>query len=220
MRAWIRMALAAPALLAAGVLWSSCSKEPDNCSADTGDYQKALSEATSCDPNAAVNQCSERIGVGLGCVCDAFVNPSQSVAIQELHAAQQGYAQNGCSETTDCPKCPQTAGGYCTDAGHCENVETDPVACVVNGERYEDGAGGVPDPVSCNTCNCRHGELSCTKFDCPMPCDEGTELGVACADCGPMDACRAIEHACYPTCVDTCDEGACIDGLCRPVPCG
>jgi hypothetical protein len=53
-----------------------------------------------------------------------------------------------------------------------------------------------------------------------MPCEEGSELGAACAECGPADQCLAVEHACYPTCVDTCDEGACIDGLCRPVPCG
>jgi hypothetical protein len=84
---------------------------------------------------------------------------------------------------------------------------------------YPSGATGLPDPVSCNTCSCVDGQLACTKIACPTACPTGTAFSTQCAQCGPTDACEVVEHACLPTCVDTCTSGVCLDGVCKTV-CG
>lgn len=102
------------------------------------------------------------------------------------------------------------------------------VACRVEGTTYPDGASGVPDPTSCNTCACRGGALTgCTEIACPEPCDEGRAPGTACVACGPVDECLEVETGCFATCdaPDDCADDAapfCDDtqGLCVPFPCG
>lgn len=98
-------------------------------------------------------------------------------------------------------------------------------ACKVGGQTYASGSGGIPDPVSCNTCSCDAGKLnSCTKIACPKPCPAHTSYATSCALCGPTDACEVMEFGCFSTCKSSADcttagYGFCLQGICKNV-CG
>lgn len=85
-------------------------------------------------------------------------------------------------------------------------------ACKVGEEIYPHGASNVPDPASCNTCQCDNGQLTgCTEIACPQSCPRNHDFGVQCAQCGPVDECEIVEHGCF----EVCDEGtACRSGFC------
>ncbi len=99
-----------------------------------------------------------------------------------------------------------------------------PAQCVVEGQRYVDGQQ-VPDPYSCNTCTCEDGEVAgCTEIGCSEECPAGTAPGTSCAQCGPLDACEAVETTCLGSCAsdDECTDPThpvCAAGQCRSV-CG
>jgi len=186
------------------------------------DYATAFDEASSCDPNAVVEPCTERVVEGLACSCGAFVNPEHEDALARAFDAQSAYQAERCSEGIVCGACLEPVRGQCSAAGRCENVYgLGGRGCKVDGRTYADGDDNIPDPVSCNSCTCSDGELACTKINCPEPCADGTALGTQCAECGPTDACQVVEHACFPTCVDTCGgEGFCLAGVCISSLCG
>ena len=184
------------------------------------DYPTALDDAKSCDPNAA-NQCTKLISEGLVCGCEAFVNPENAEAIVTAQALQEKYAAGQCAGDVLCGPCAPAQGGYCTPEGRCETTRDlgGSVACKVGGMVYPSGAGNIPDPVSCNTCQCLDGQLGCTEIGCPKDCPPDSAYGTQCAQCGPADGCEVVEHACLPVCTDVCESGACVDGICRSL-CG
>jgi hypothetical protein len=78
----------------------------------------------------------------------------------------------------------------------------------------------VPDPFSCNTCDCVNGQLvNCTDVACEQPCPPSGVPGTQCASCGPTDACEVVEHTCLSVCAEGCVSGLCINGVCKDV-CG
>jgi hypothetical protein len=188
----------------------------DPCEGFASDYAAALDEAKSCDP-AAPDSCSELIAEGLVCGCDAFVNPANAEAIAAAQTAQQAYAEAQCGGDVLCGPCAPAVSAYCSAEGRCETTHDtgQGIACKVGGIVYPSGAGNIPDPVSCNTCECLDGQLACTEIGCPKPCPDGSDYGTQCAECGPTDACLVVEHGCLPVCMDSCVQGSCNDGLCR-----
>jgi len=113
---------------------------------------------------------------------------------------------------------------HSVEDGPCAPTVPSGAGCVVEGQRYADGAT-VPDPYSCNSCQCEDGAVTaCTEIGCSEACPEGTAPGTSCAACGPTDACEAVETTCLLSCQsdDDCTDSAhfaCIDGQCRNV-CG
>ncbi len=88
------------------------------------------------------------------------------------------------------------------------------MSCEVGGVVYPDGTQMVPDPHSCNFCDCVDGVIdACTAAYCPTSCPEGTVPAVDCARCGPTDECEVMRYGCLPEC-DTADD--CESGFCDP----
>jgi hypothetical protein len=187
------------------------------CDDIASEYADALEQAKSCDPHEA-NPCSRVIVEGLVCSCETYVNPRQTEAIARLQALREPYAAGQCSQGTTCGECQPPLGARCSlMEGRCE--PTYEASCKVSGVVYASGAGNIPDPVSCNTCQCLDGQLLCTQVACPMACPPDRVYGTQCAQCGPADECEVVEHACLPTCSGSCESGACIEGACRSL-CG
>lgn len=191
----------------------------ETCESVSSRYAGAIEAAKTCDPNAS-GQCTQLITEGLACGCGAFVNSERSDDIAAAQAAREQYSSMSCGQGIVCGACLDPVSGYCSAEGHCESLsDFDPPACKVGGIVYKSGTGGIPDPVSCNQCECQSGELACTEIGCEKPCPDGTTYAQQCAECGPTDACLVVEHACLPSCTDACAEGVCLDGVCRKV-CG
>jgi hypothetical protein len=190
------------------------------CSDLSAAYSEAIDEARECDP-AAPDSCSELVFVGLQCGCDSFVNPEHADALARAAAAQQSYSEQQCGGIVLCGQCLPPTAAYCSAEGKCVDTYDMPsgVACMVGGVVYESGATGIPDPFSCNTCDCFDGQLACTEIGCPVECPEGSAPGSRCAQCGPTDGCEIVEHSCLPVCMDLCEGGVCLDGVCKSV-CG
>jgi hypothetical protein len=186
----------------------------DECSGLGVSYQALLERAKSCDPQAA-NECTLLVDSSLVCGCRTFVNPN-AFSKGAVAALQDEFAANACSQPP-CPgPCRTPARGYCAPDGQCVDLQdvADQRACKVGGATYLSGTGGIQDPFSCNQCICRDGVLVCGAAACPKPCPDNTKRGQGCAECGPVDNCLVVEHGCMPTCVDTCAQGACVDGVC------
>ncbi len=200
----------------------SCSESDcSSCMDIAADFSAALEDARACDP-ARRDSCSQRVTSGLVCGCDAFVDPANISALERLEAARSRYSDGSCGENVLCGPCWETTSASCSPEGRCETqfIESGTVACRVNGVVYESGRTGVPDPFSCNTCDCENGELvNCTQRDCPSACPPNAVMGTQCAQCGPTDGCEVVEHACLVVCSDECSEGLCLDGVCKNV-CG
>lgn len=105
------------------------------------------------------------------------------------------------------------------------SVHESGMACEVDGITYPDGFASVPDPFSCNSCECIDGDVNgCTQGGCTQDCPAGTAPGTTCAACGPTDACLVLKTGCLPEC-DPADAvpcpagGVCLNGLCGS-PCG
>lgn len=80
--------------------------------------------------------------------------------------------------------------------------------CRVADVIYPHGARGVPDPFSCNSCQCDNGLLTrCTELGCPTTCDEGTYAAWRCVQCGPVDECVLMETGCLSG--PRCETGVC-----------
>jgi hypothetical protein len=187
------------------------------------EYAQAIDDATTCDPKAAVDECTKKIDVGLECGCSAFVNPANADAIARMSEAQSAYYAQECRGGVTCGECLPPIRGACSAAGLCENVYPGGGrSCKVAGVVYADGEGGIPDPTSCNTCSCMDGQLACTEIGgCEKPCPDGYAFGSDCAQCGPTDACEIPEYDCFETCTDSCAgagylclQGLCVDGIC------
>lgn len=140
------------------------------------------------------------------------------------------YARN--AHTGQCS--PQIYGGcggnenrFATylECVHSCNVRESGKACEVDGLTYPDGWTSVPDPFSCNTCECIDGEVNaCGQSGCVQDCPAGTAPGTTCAVCGPTDACLVVETGCLPKCepndaIPCSNGGVCLNGLCGS-PCG
>lgn len=191
----------------------------ETCDSVQARYAAAIEETKTCDPGQN-DQCSKLITEGLACGCQTFVNAAKTEALAAALAAQQQYSDMSCGGGVVCGPCRTPTSAFCSSEGRCEPLFGDgEVACKVNGVVYKSGTGGIADPVSCNHCECRDGQLSCTEIGCPVPCPPGTAYGTQCAQCGPTDRCEIVEHACLPTCSDTCEQGVCIDNICKTV-CG
>jgi hypothetical protein len=192
----------------------------DSCNDVTTRYDDAMAEAKSCDPERA-GQCSKLVLEGLACACQTFVNAGKSQAIAAAATAQAQYQALSCSGGVACGPCLAPLSAYCSAAGRCEPVYDNgaSAACKVNGVVYESGATGIPDPMSCNECECSDGQLICTEISCPNACPPGEVHGRQCAQCGPADECEVVEHRCLSVCKDTCDEGACVENVCKSL-CG
>jgi hypothetical protein len=192
----------------------------DSCGDVTNRYDEAMAEARSCDPERT-DQCSKQVIEGLACGCQAFVNASKTSAITEAGVAQARYQELSCGGGVVCGPCLAPISAYCSAAGRCEPVYDNGAgaACKVNGVVYESGAAGIPDPSTCNECECSDGQLICTEIYCPNACPPDEIYGSQCAQCGPADDCEVVEHGCLPVCEDTCDEGACVNNVCKSL-CG
>jgi hypothetical protein len=191
------------------------------CQDIQSEYARAIEQATSCDPHQA-NSCSKVIVEGLLCGCEMYVNPQQAEAIAQLQALQDQHAASECSAGVTCGLCQPPLSARCSIMeGRCEPVYEagQGASCKVSGVVYESGTGNIPDPVSCNTCQCFDGQLLCTEIGCPMACPPDRVYGTQCAQCGPADGCEVVEHACLPVCNGSCESGACVQGVCRSV-CG
>ena len=191
----------------------------ETCESVAQRYATAFDDATACDPLRA-EQCTQAIAEGLACSCPAFVNPNNADAVSAAQATQQQYTSMSCGGDIQCGACAEPTLGYCSAQGRCESLSQGSApACKVAGVVYKSGSSGIPDPISCNECSCQAGELNCTEIGCPKPCPTNTSYAEQCAQCDPTDACLIVEHACLPTCSDSCQEGQCIEGVCRNV-CG
>ncbi len=192
----------------------------NGCQNAASAYAAAIQEAKVCDPQQP-NQCSKLVTEGLACGCGTMVNPANGKAIEVAQAAQEQYSVLACGEDVLCGACPPPSSSYCSPEGRCETIQHNGngAACKVNGVVYESGTSGIPDPASCNKCQCSDGELICTEIGCPAECPPNRVFSTQCAQCGPTDACEIVEYACLPVCTDTCATGACIGGLCKSL-CG
>lgn len=202
------------------------SSDSIDCTVSSGDecyglgvsYQALLERAKTCDPQAAANECTLLVDSALTCGCATFVNPN-AFSKGAVAALQNEFAANGCGGKVQCPpgpSCGMLARGYCASNGQCADLQDfgDQRACKVAGVIYPSGTGGIQDPFSCNQCVCQDGMLACDDAACPKPCPENMKRGKGCAECGPADNCLILEYDCMPACVDTCAQGACVDGVC------
>jgi len=119
-----------------------------------------------------------------GCACDAK-EPDQCVRTQ--HEGRPWDVALVCAQG----RWQSVEDGPCGGGGA--------AACRINGVDYANGQLHVPDPYSCNECECHDGKLSnCTQRPCkaPEPCPEGTTASTRCLDCGPIDNCTLVETGC------------------------
>ncbi len=195
-----------------------CTVSSDECAGLGTSYQALLERAKACDPRAAANECTLLVDSALTCGCVTFVNPN-AFSKGAVAAVEQEFAANGCEQKARCapgPSCDMPARGYCAPNGQCADLRDfgDQRACKVAGVIYPSGSAGIQDPFSCNQCVCQDGTLACDDAACPKPCPENTKPGKSCAECGPIDNCLILEYDCMPACVDTCAQGACMNGVC------
>ncbi|MFZ5897007.1 MAG: hypothetical protein ACOY0T_38470 [Myxococcota bacterium] len=184
---------------------------------------KAVELAKACNPALSVEQCTLSVTNGFACGCPTFVNPKNTMALEELKRVQAEYMQSMCVSNVICGPCAPPGHGYCSPNGRCED-DAGPArrSCKVAGVVYPDGYDGIKDPGSCNTCSCNDGQLACTEIGCGSTCPAGTAFGMQCAECGPTDACVLPEYDCFPTCTDKCPNSNqfCLNGLCKSGICG
>jgi hypothetical protein len=194
------------------------------CMSINQDYASAQEQAQSCDPNAADDQCTQKVAVGTVCGCYSFANPANADAIARMAEDQRAFNDNQCVGGVTCGACLEPVRGRCSADGHCEDVPPGSGrSCKVAGKIYADGETGIPDPVSCNTCSCYDGQLACTEIGgCEKDCPDGKVFGTDCASCGPVDDCLMPEYDCFQRCVDGCTapNAFCIGGLCLNNVCG
>lgn len=190
-----------------------------DCQAISAEYGALMAQAKACTPGQP-NQCTTRVNEGLTCGCDTFVNPTHYDeatvrSVVDRFGAGSCNPQNG-----NCGPCSPAVNATCSAAGVCvtDSDPTEGIACRVGGMTYQHGSVDIPDPFSCNTCECRDGRLSCTEIGCPTPCPDGRVAASSCSACGPTDECLEIETGCFPSCDDAC-TGTCVDGACVAV-CG
>ena len=190
------------------------------CASASTSYAALMDQAKACDPTQP-NPCTKRVSEGLGCVCDTFVNPAgyDEAATRETVAR---FDAASCNQNANCGPCSPAVTARCSAAGVCvsDSDPTDGTACRVGGLTYQNGSVGVPDPYSCNQCECRDGSLICTEINCATPCPEGTSPGTSCAECGADDDCLVVETGCLPACESDCAAAdVCSGGVCKKV-CG
>lgn len=67
----------------------------------------------------------------------------------------------------------------------------------------------MPDPFSCNTCECNDGKVqSCTEIGCPKECPANSEPALGCLDC--VDGkCRLAHYACFTSLYVDCYDSGC-----------
>ena len=190
----------------------------DQCAALQDQYTAALKRAKACDANQP-DQCTTRVPENLLCGCPTPVNENNLRALSEL--AELGRQASGQCIIPPCAPCPPSGPATCTKEGSLDYapVRSQPAACRAGGVVHPHGASGIPKPGDCNTCTCDDGQLvSCTAKGCSsgqFECPTGTSAASQCFQCGPTDACQIVEHACLPTCIDGCADGACLAGICR-----
>lgn len=189
-------------------------------------YDALVEGAKRCDPTQP-NQCTKRVrDHSEPCRCDMFVNPERwDESVREIppDTVVTGCfgGQHICLER-ERNECLAAVTGSCSLEGRCvtDRGPTVGVGCKVGGVTYPSGAKHIEDPFSCNQCECRDGVLECVDLaNCPKPCPAGTARGTSCVQCGPVDDCPVVETACLPACETDCDEGVCIQGVCKNV-CG
>lgn len=191
----------------------------NRCEAVRETYSQALELAKRCDPTRP-NQCTAQAVGDLACGCSTFVNSAQAESLTNLKMAQQRYSESSCDLSFYCGPCtPRPSQSVCSPDGRCEDVVSAPAACKVGGKIYPSGAGGIPDPTSCNECSCYNGQLACTEVNCPIACPPNSVPSTQCAACGPTDGCDVVEFGCLPVCTSSCASGACVNGVCRSI-CG
>jgi len=190
-----------------------------SCESISATYGELMERAERCDPGQP-NQCTLRVVAGLGCGCDTFLNPD-AFDEAEIRAAVAAYSANDCGGDVLCGECNPAVSARCSAEGRCvtDSDPKDGVGCRVGGVTYQDGAQDVPDPFSCNSCECDDGHLICTEINCPNACPDGAVPDTGCFQCGPTDACLVLETGCFPACTDSCAEGVCLGGVCKSV-CG
>lgn len=187
-------------------------------------YAAAADEAQSCNPALSVEQCTQKVPIGLACNCPGFVNPQNTEAIAKLAQIQLDYERLLCRGGIACGPCLEPIRAVCSPAGRCEPAVTTSTgkSCKVDGVVYPDGAEGIPDPASCNKCSCVDGSLACTEIFCPKACPAGSLVGSQCVQCGPAGGCAVVGYGCVPTCTSECAEPGkvCEGGLClNPILC-
>jgi hypothetical protein len=199
--------------------------DPNVCTTAVEASAQAFVNAGVCDPDAAEDQCTQKVTEGIGCSCPAFVNPANGDAIAVVTSSAQQYQSAGCTSGNVCGACLEPVRGQCGADGRCEQIAPGSGrSCKVYGVVYADGEGNIPSPDdNCNTCACGDGVLTCTKFGCAkFACAEGQVRGEACAQCGPTDACEVIEYGCFWPCSAGCADrnlycanDMCVETVCR-----
>ena len=191
----------------------------ESCASALDEYVTALSQAKLCKPGAP-NQCQGSIA-DLRCGCATSINSNQDQGLVALLIAQARYRDLNCSTPFCGGSCGTPDNAVCSPKGYCEDRPQNPSAkqayCKVAGVVYPSGTSGIPDPTSCNKCSCDDGQLSCTEIYCPIDCPPDSVNATQCAACGPAGGCEVVEHGCLPVCTDRCEQGACIDGVCRTI---
>ncbi|HET7544729.1 MAG TPA: hypothetical protein VFK05_32895 [Polyangiaceae bacterium] len=186
---------------------------PSQCALLQDQYAAALKRAKACDPHLG-DQCTESAAEVLECGCATAVNASNTMALAEL--SQLSMQAAAVCPSASCTGCAMPGPAYCSAEGVCVNAQL--AACKVDGVVYPSGSSGIPKPGDCNSCRCEDGALiECTEKACPpdSACPAGTVATTQCAACGPTDGCEIVEHACLPTCTDSCASGSCTNGACR-----
>jgi Kunitz/Bovine pancreatic trypsin inhibitor domain len=176
------------------------------------------SEYSDCSDGAA---CKLTSGFGCCSRCDDAV-----AAIREDVDPYTALACDDAAEIVGCDQClpspPPDASAVCVGT-RCQVLRDQPpsvAACHVGDTVYPSGSTGIPDPFSCNTCQCIDGGLDCTAIGgCEISCPTGTVQGTSCDTCGPADDCLVVFHGCLGVCDGWADCGGmtpfCTDGVCN-----
>lgn len=82
-------------------------------------------------------------------------------------------------------------------------------ACQTDDGIFPSGMVNVPDPFSCNTCECHDGKItSCTEIGCPKVCPENSQPALGCLDCVDGE-CHLAHYACFTSDYVDCHDGGC-----------
>jgi Kunitz/Bovine pancreatic trypsin inhibitor domain len=177
---------------------------PDGGARDGGAHRP---DATMSFDGGSADTCSLPVDIG---PCDAAIPrwgfaPELGGCVQFSHGGCEGNGNNFESAVACLAACAPSDGG---------------AGCLVGGVAFPDGADGIDDPFSCNSCLCIDGTLACTEIACPEACPPNGKASTSCAACGPVDNCELVEHGCLLVCSDD-DQCAgtghalCLDGVCR-----
>ena len=110
------------------------------CARDTS-YASAFDDARQCNPDAAVDECTQRASrTGSPARRGAFVNLANTDALARAADAADTHEKQNCRAGIVCGACLDPIAGQCSSAGACENVYPGAGrSCKVGDKIYADG---------------------------------------------------------------------------------